>query len=139
VNFVGPERLDGIAVSANEYDSSVDEFLLAGVATEASCLVKPPRVSDSLASLECRLYQSIELGDNDCQVDLIIGVIVHAYVREESAASPPASPEVRKFRGIGALGLDWYLVAAEAKYMPQPPYASPASPRTSKAGDIADH
>jgi flavin reductase (DIM6/NTAB) family NADH-FMN oxidoreductase RutF len=126
VNFVGPDQLDSIAVSANEYDTDVDEFRLAGVTPQASTLVRPPRVLASLASLECRLLRSIELGSDECRVDLIIGQIIQAHARQELLDAYPASPhEPATFHGIGALGLDWYLIGAQMKYVPQPPNASP--------------
>lgn len=39
----------------------VDEFPLSGLTAAASKLVKPPRVKESPAAFECRLWQTIEL------------------------------------------------------------------------------
>jgi flavin reductase (DIM6/NTAB) family NADH-FMN oxidoreductase RutF len=117
VNFVGSELLHNVAVSVNGLDLA-DEFARAGVSPEQSKEVNPPRVFESLCSCECRLEQSIEVGAADCRVDLIIGRVVHICVRNlgwnsQSETSP------QPFRGLGALGVDWYLVGGEATFQPE--------------------
>lgn len=61
-----------------------DEFTLAGLETASSCLVAPPRVSASPASLECRLLRIVELHDLDGQPtgnQLVIGQVVGVHIR----------------------------------------------------------
>ncbi len=137
INFAGPALLDKIALSANEFETCVDEFELTGVTPEASRLVAPPRVLESLASLECRVHRVIELGDDDCKVDFIIGIIVHACLRGGVWGSQPGC-NAQQFFGIGALGLDWYLVNGEARFCPQPPLAKERRTEVAIVGGCRD-
>lgn len=60
-----------------------DEFEFAGLAPAASRIVKPPRVAEAPAALECRLVQMIQLHDLDgVMVDqyLTIGQVVGVHI-----------------------------------------------------------
>jgi|SRR5579863_190305 len=117
VNFVGSELLRNITVSVNALDLG-DEFARAGVSSQQSKEVDPPRVLESLCSCECRLDQSIEVGDADCRVDLIVGRVVHICIRNRGWNSQSrVTPQ--PFQGLGALGVDWYLVGGEATFLPE--------------------
>lgn len=63
----------------------VDEFDLAGLATEPSVVVKPPRVQASLVSMECKLSQILQLQAADgTQVPtwLVLGEVVMVHIDE---------------------------------------------------------
>jgi len=55
------ELMNKMNMSSAAVDSSVSEFTLAGLATDASSKVKPARVNGCPAAFECRLWQSIPL------------------------------------------------------------------------------
>ena len=52
---------DAMNMSSASVDTSVSEFTLAELGTEASNFVAPPRVAGCAAAFECTLWQSIEL------------------------------------------------------------------------------
>lgn len=61
----------------------IDEFTLAGLKTEPSRLVAPPRVSGSPASLECRLLHIFDLHDLDGEpapYRLVIGQVIGVHI-----------------------------------------------------------
>ena len=61
----------------------IDEFALAGVTWEASRFVKPPRVKDSPAALECRYWRTIELpqhGTHGLSHAVVFGLVVGIYI-----------------------------------------------------------
>ena len=63
----------------------VNEFELAGLATEPSQLVKPPRVKDSPVTMECRCSQIIQLQGVDGQkvpTWLVLGEVVMIHIEE---------------------------------------------------------
>ena len=63
----------------------VNEFELAGLATEASQLVKPPRVQASPVSMECRCTQILQLqGLDGSKVPtwLVLGEVVMVHIDE---------------------------------------------------------
>ena len=73
---------EAIAMQMNLCASSLppgeNELVMAGLTTAASSAVKPPRIHEAPASLECRSHSILEIGDNR----LIIGEVLRVHVRE---------------------------------------------------------
>lgn len=73
---------EAIAMQMNLCASSLppgeNELVMAGLTTAASSAVKPPRIQEAPASLECRSHSILEIGDNR----LIIGEVLRVHVRE---------------------------------------------------------
>ena len=61
VCLVHLELMDKMNMSSAAVDTSVNEFDLAELGTQASQHVKPPRVDGCPAAFECKLWQTIEL------------------------------------------------------------------------------
>ena len=55
------------------------EISAAGLTTRPSSVVKPPRIVESPASLECEEWGTLQIGNNR----LIIGLVKRVHVREE--------------------------------------------------------
>jgi flavin reductase (DIM6/NTAB) family NADH-FMN oxidoreductase RutF len=70
------------AMNASSTHKAGDEFEIAGLTKAASRIVKPPRVAESPAALECRHFQTVPLPDDNGQVDdwLVIGRVVGVYI-----------------------------------------------------------
>ena len=120
VNFVDTGLIEKVALSATEWHERVNEFDVSGVTQETSRSVRPPSVREALASLECRLVRHLEFGDGDARVDLLIGEVVHARLRRPITQRMEDESPTAIFRGIGALGLDWYLMGGTATFLPAP-------------------
>ena len=71
-------------VSSAPVPANVDEYPIAGLTAVASHFVKPPRVKESPAALECRHWKTIELPDADAAAEtghyLVIGQVVGIYI-----------------------------------------------------------
>lgn len=102
----------------------VDEFKLAGLATEPSVTVKPPRVQASPVTMECKLSQILQLqGSDGVQVPtwLILGEVVMVHIDErllkdgiyQTAAGQPL------LRG-GGPG-DYFTISEAAKFVMKRP------------------
>ena len=65
VCVVHHELMDAMNMSSAAVDTSVNEFSLADLGSEASTVVKPPRVANCPAAFECKLWQSIPLPINE--------------------------------------------------------------------------
>jgi flavin reductase (DIM6/NTAB) family NADH-FMN oxidoreductase RutF len=61
----------------------VDEFRLSGLTPVPSELVKPPRVAESPAQMECRLMQVIYTGHKPASGVIVLGEVVRFHVRED--------------------------------------------------------
>jgi flavin reductase (DIM6/NTAB) family NADH-FMN oxidoreductase RutF len=73
---------EAMNLSSSVVPSHVDEFALAGL-TKAPCqLIKAPRVAESPANLECHLYKTMELPDNEGKVSnwLVVGRVIGIHI-----------------------------------------------------------
>ena len=60
----------------------MDEFALSGLTPLASDLVKPPRVAESKAQMECRLRQIVRISDKPGGGNLVLGDVLRFHVLE---------------------------------------------------------
>jgi flavin reductase (DIM6/NTAB) family NADH-FMN oxidoreductase RutF len=78
---------DAIAAQANatsaEVPPEVDEFELSGLTPIASEAVRPPRVAESPAQMECRLMQVIYTSREPGGGVIVLGEVVRFHVRED--------------------------------------------------------
>lgn len=69
--------------TAAEVGPEVDEFKLSGLTPLPSEAVRPPRVAESPAQMECRLMQVIYTGDKPASGVVVLGEVVRFHVRED--------------------------------------------------------
>lgn len=107
-------------MNATSAHVTADEFELAGL-TKASCrLVRAPRVAESPAALECRLFQVVPLPGDDGTAEnfLVIGRVLGVHIddrfirdgRIDTAAMQP----------LARLGYSEYATVTEAWRMRRP-------------------
>jgi flavin reductase (DIM6/NTAB) family NADH-FMN oxidoreductase RutF len=94
---------DAIAAAANitaaEVGPEVDEFELAGLTAVPSAVVRPPRVWESPAQMECKLMQVIYTSQKPGGGVIVLGEIVRFHVREDLVENFRVDPE-----GLDAVG-----------------------------------
>ncbi len=94
---------EAIAAAANETAAEVapevDEFELAGLTPLASAVVRPPRVAESPAQMECRLMQVIYTSQNPGGGVIVLGEIVRFHVRADLVENFRVDPA-----GLDAVG-----------------------------------
>jgi len=100
---------EGVAEAMNRTAASlpygVSEIQHAGLTTTPSSVVKPPRITESPASLECAEWGTLQIGGNR----LIIGLIKRVHVRDE--LFDPQTQRIRseKLHVIGRMASpNWY-------------------------------
>ena len=79
---------DAMNMSSAAVDKNVSEFDLSTLTRAASRLVAPPRVADSPAALECKLWKVLPLpsgpGDDGLsKYTLILGFVVGVYINDD--------------------------------------------------------
>jgi flavin reductase (DIM6/NTAB) family NADH-FMN oxidoreductase RutF len=79
VHIVSEDLLEAMNKTAASVPAEIDEFELAGLEKAASRQVKPPRVAAARIALECRLVQTLEMGD----ATVVFGEIVWAHIADE--------------------------------------------------------
>jgi flavin reductase (DIM6/NTAB) family NADH-FMN oxidoreductase RutF len=79
-NLVDMATAEAMNQSAAELGRGESEFDFAGLTPEPSTVIKAPRVAEAKASFECRMTQTIELGQAPTQNVVVFGevVVIHA-------------------------------------------------------------
>jgi flavin reductase (DIM6/NTAB) family NADH-FMN oxidoreductase RutF len=108
------------AMNASSAHVKTDEFELAGLSKAPCRIIRPPRVAESPACLECRLFQIVPLPGDDGTADdfLIIGRVLGIHIddryihdgRVDTAALQP----------IARLGYSEYATVSEVWRMRRP-------------------
>ncbi len=95
------------SLSSTEYAKGVNEFEKAGLTPLKSELVKPYRVKESPAQLECKVKQVIELGTQGGAGNLIICEVVLMHISED-VLDENKMIDPRKIDLVARLGGNWY-------------------------------
>jgi flavin reductase (DIM6/NTAB) family NADH-FMN oxidoreductase RutF len=83
VNVVSDAIAEAANTTAAEVPPEVDEFALSGLTPAPSLVVKPPRVSESPAQMECKLLQVIYTSHEPGGGVIVLGEIVRFHVRAD--------------------------------------------------------
>ena len=82
VNVVSESIADAANATAAEVPPEVDEFVLSGLTAIASEAVRPPRVAESPAQMECKLIQVIYTGREPGAGVIVLGKVVRFHIEE---------------------------------------------------------
>src|SRR5271157_3660231 len=83
INVVTYELAEAMNLTSGEYDSSINEFEVAKLASAPSKLVRPRRVAESPVSFECKLHQILDFNPAPEGGSLVIGEIVSIHINEQ--------------------------------------------------------
>jgi flavin reductase (DIM6/NTAB) family NADH-FMN oxidoreductase RutF len=84
VNLVPESLAQAMSDSAANYPRNVSEVDQLQLATVPSQKIKPPRLRDCPACLECTLERTLQIGENR----IVFGNVVSASVRDDCVADP---------------------------------------------------
>jgi len=111
VNVVSEDIAEKMNICATDFPSEMSEVELAGFTTTPSQVVKPPRLAEAHAALECREYTTMEIGRSR----IILGRVVSVYVEDRYV--DPAGPYIKadELHAIGRMnGLGNYVRTRDA-------------------------
>jgi flavin reductase (DIM6/NTAB) family NADH-FMN oxidoreductase RutF len=114
VNVVTEDLLRQMNVCATDFPEDVNELEMAGLETAASTHVKVPRIAQAHAALECKEFQTIEIGRSR----IVMGRVVGFYIEDRYV--DPAGPYVlaEELHAIGRMnGLGSYVRTRDAFVM----------------------
>jgi flavin reductase (DIM6/NTAB) family NADH-FMN oxidoreductase RutF len=84
VNMVSRELATVVNQCSGEFEAGVDEWTVSGVTAVPSDDVAPARVAEAPASLECRVFQIVDLGPENMPTNsLVIARVTRIHVRED--------------------------------------------------------
>ena len=83
INVVSEELAAAANSAAAEVPFEVDEFALSGLTPIPSLSVRPPRVAQSPAQMECKLLQVIYTGHAPASGVIVLGEVLRFHLRED--------------------------------------------------------
>jgi flavin reductase (DIM6/NTAB) family NADH-FMN oxidoreductase RutF len=107
INIVNYAMVQQVSLASTEYPKHVNEFQKAGLTEAPSQKVRPPRVIESPVSMECKVLNVIETGQQGGAGMLVICEVVLMHVREEVLGTD-GRIDPWKLDAVARLGSDWY-------------------------------
>ena len=111
INVVTYDMVQQMNISSCEYPKGVNEFVKSGFTPVASEVVKPFRVKESPVSMECKLLQVIETGQEGGAANLIICEIVKMHI-DERVLGDDQQIDPHKIDLVARMGKDFYCRAS---------------------------
>ncbi|MCX5386559.1 flavin reductase family protein [Streptomyces sp. NBC_00083] len=119
VNLAPEPLMEQVNATATSFPPGVSEFEQAGLATEPSLRVKPPRVALSPVALECEVHSTVGIGDST----VVFGRVVHAVVSDEVMVD--GHPDIRRLLPLARLGKDEWGAVSSVHELGRVPYVGP--------------
>lgn len=109
VNLAPEPLFEAVNATGTDFPPDADEFAEVGLDREPSLRVAPPRVAQSPVAIECRLRDTVPLGDST----VVLGSVVHLAIDEETLVD--GLPDVRILRPLARLGRDEWSTIGEIR------------------------
>ena len=110
VNAVSYNIVRQMAVTSVQFDSDISEFEKAGLTPIPSDLVKPFRVRESPAHMECKVKEIITLGEHGGAGHLVICEVLRIHIDENVIDNGRINPH--KIDLMGRMGRAYYVRAS---------------------------
>jgi flavin reductase (DIM6/NTAB) family NADH-FMN oxidoreductase RutF len=118
VNVVSEEIAEQMNKTSAEVPPEVDEFVLSGLTPVASDLVKPPRVAESKAQMECKLRQIVPVSEKPGGGILVLGEVLRFHILESVLDGFKVDPG--ELKAIGRMGGPTYVRTDDRFNMERP-------------------
>ncbi len=114
VNLAYGPLLEAVNNSSAAFAADQSEPAQLGITMAPSEVVKPPRVADSPAAIECRLHSTHELGDST----IVLGDVVAFSVADDVLVD--GHPEFHRLDPLARLGKDEWGVDTQVRSLTRP-------------------
>ncbi len=111
INIVNYNIVQQMNLASCEYPDGVDEFVKSGLTPIASDYVKPFRVKESPAQLECKVKQIIETGQEGGAGNLIICEVVCMHL-DDNVLDDNGIIDPNKIDLVARMGANYYCRAS---------------------------
>jgi flavin reductase (DIM6/NTAB) family NADH-FMN oxidoreductase RutF len=127
INIVSRSMAERVNQASGAYPPEIDEFDITGFTRAPSTLVRPPRVAEAPAALECRLFQLVPHGTGSQHSTWVIGEVLALHIREECIGED-GRPDTVRIEPAARLGRDeWSSVTSDTVFhLPRPVLSRPA-------------
>lgn len=120
INVVNWDLVQQVSLSSTEYGQGVNEFDKSGLTMLESDLVKPPRVKESPVQYECKINDTISLGEEGGAGNLVIAEVVKIHIRED-LLDENLHIDQHKIDLVSRMGGNWYSRALEGMFEVEKP------------------
>lgn len=110
INVVNYDIVQQMSLSSSPYDSSVDEFIKAGLTPVPSEDIKPFRVKESPVQFECKVNEIVALGQNGGAGNLVICEVLKIHINE-AVLDEKGMIDQHKIDLVSRMGGNWYCRA----------------------------
>ena len=117
INMVSHSIVRQMAVASIAFPAEVSEFEKSGLTPIESDLVKPFRIKESPAQLECKVQQIIPLGDKGGAGNLIICEVVKMHI-DKNVMDEEGKIDPQKIDLMGRMGRAFYVRASGKNVYP---------------------
>ncbi|MBI3300207.1 MAG: flavin reductase family protein [Elusimicrobia bacterium] len=118
VNLAVESNARQMVATSADVERGVDEFALAGLTPLPSLKVKPPRVKESPAALECELHSIVTISEGALGGTLVIGTVTHIHI--DDALWKDGAFTHKDLKPVGRLGGAWYTTTKDDFEIPRP-------------------
>jgi flavin reductase (DIM6/NTAB) family NADH-FMN oxidoreductase RutF len=120
INLATYELREQMNMSSARVAPDVDEFKLAGLTPAPSRFVKAPRVKESPAALECKLFQIVPLPDDngDAKQWAVLGRVIGVYIDDRFVID--GRVDTAAMKPIARMGYSEYTTVETAWRMRRP-------------------
>jgi flavin reductase (DIM6/NTAB) family NADH-FMN oxidoreductase RutF len=119
VNAATAPLAEKVSLSSKELPPGESEVDLTGLSVIPSVKVRPPRLAESPAAMECVVRQIIPVGDGPVSANLVIGEVVMIHVADD-VLDAHGRVDPRKLRTIARLGGDYYCHTSDLFELKRP-------------------
>lgn len=110
VNIPPHAILEKVQLCGSRSGRTIDKFAEAGLTSIASEKVRPPRIKECIAHIECRLVGKLQTGDHT----IFVGRVVAASVDEGAFDSKEDIVNLELFKPIFHVGGDFFSTSTKA-------------------------
>jgi flavin reductase (DIM6/NTAB) family NADH-FMN oxidoreductase RutF len=118
VNVVTRELAERMNITGFDFPPGISELARAGLTPIPSEKVKPPRIAESPASLECRLDRIVQVGEEGKGASIVIGQVLVAHVPDELCRE--GEVDFPRLRLLSRLGGEYYCYPQDIFPMERP-------------------
>jgi flavin reductase (DIM6/NTAB) family NADH-FMN oxidoreductase RutF len=120
INIVSYDQRELMNLTSKMHDYGINEFEAAGLATAASINVRPPRVGQCRAALECLVWKIVELpkGPLNRPASIVIGEVVGIHVDPSIVSGGRVRAGL--LRQVARMGYLEYSAVLDTFEMPRP-------------------
>ena len=117
INLVDEDMAEAMNRCAASIPFGESELKLSGLTAAESSVVKPPRIAEAPASLECEAYDTLEIGNNR----MVIGLIRRVHVRDALYDAESRRINIDQLKVIGRMSAPhWYCKTTDRFEMIRP-------------------